>query len=117
MRDFLKRWQEFTGWLPLLVFLALAGWVVFGALDPRLAPDRLSWLLDLPVMVAYALAASGMSYLAWRRWSVRLTGEEICAYWARVQAGERGAVVVFVVNAAFYLAALGMFLWFFYPAR
>jgi hypothetical protein len=117
MKKWFERWQEFTGWLPVIVIFTVIGWVVFGALDPQIGPDRLGMLLDLPVFAAYGLAASGLAYLMWRRWSMRLTDEQLGEYWAALMRGERGALVVFVTNAAFYLSATWLGLWFLYPAR
>jgi hypothetical protein len=115
MKDWLKRYQEMTGWLPLLAVLAVVGWVVFGASAGR--DDLIRWLLELPILTGYALAAAGMAYLAWRRWSIRLKEAEVCDYWERLMRGERGALVVYVVNAAFYLIAFLALLWFFWQPR
>jgi hypothetical protein len=113
----LKRYQEFVGWTPLIVLGALAAWIVFGALDPRLGPDRLGLLLDLPILAAYAFAASGIAYLAWRRWSKRLTEEQLARYWDGLLRGDRGPMLVFAVNALFYLSGLVLAFAFFWPAR
>lgn len=115
-KNWLKRWQEFTGWLPLAAVTAVIGWLVLVPLA-RVSPELMSWLAELPVYIAYALAASGLAYLSWRRWSIRLTHEDIRDYWARLMEGDRGALVVFVTNAAFYVLSLAIFLAFFWPAR
>lgn len=115
MKAWLKRWQEFTGWLPLLAVLAVVGWIVLGASAGR--DDLVRWLLELPILTGYALAAAGLAYLSWRRWSYRLTDAEKADLWRRMLAGERGAIVVFVTNATFYLGALVLFALFFWPPR
>lgn len=111
----LKRWQEFTGWLPLLAVLAVVGWVVFGVSAGR--DDLIRWLLELPILTGYGLAAAGMAYLTWRRWSYRLSDADKAVLWQRLLDGDRGAMVVYVVNAGFYLAVLALYLFFFWPAR
>ena len=114
---FLTRWQEFIGWLPLLAALIIAAWIVLGALDALATLDLLAVVADLPVRSAYAFAALGLAYLAWRRWSYRLTTEQKADLWERLMKGERGAIVVYVVNAGFYLCTTLALLYFFLPAR
>lgn len=116
MMAFLKRWQEFTGWTPLIVVLAVVGWIVLGGLDPRLGPDRVGLLLDLPIITAYALVASGVAYLFWRRWSNRLSDEQKARLWDGLMKGQTGAIVVYCVNAAFYLTVTVLVFRFFKPA-
>lgn len=115
MVSWLRRWQEFTGWLPLLAVLAVVGWVVLGASAGR--DDLIRWLLELPILTGYALAASGLAYLTWRRWSYRLSEDEKRALWERLLAGERGAIWIHAINAGFYLAALVLYALFFWPQR
>lgn len=111
--SYLKRWQEFVGWLPLLVILAVVGWIVIGALDPLAVVDAMAQMVDLPIRTAQALAALGLAYLAWRRWSIRLSDPQLEDYWRRLMDGERGAIVVFIVNAGFYLCvSLSLLLFF-----
>ena len=115
MKDWLRRWQEFTGWLPLLAVLAVVGWIVLGASAGR--ADLVRWLLELPIVTGYALAAAGLAYLTWRRWSYRLDDAGKAELWRRLLAGERGAITVYVVNAAFYLALVVVYALFFAPPR
>lgn len=117
MRRFLERFAEFIGWLPLQAALAIAAVVVLGGMSGGLGPDLLAWLAELPVMLAYGFAALGLSYLAWRRWRMRLDDTAKHELWRRLMLGERGALVVYVVNALFWVAVLGLALWFFRPAR
>lgn len=117
MRKSLERFAEFIGWLPLQAALAIAAVVVLGGMSGGLGPDLLAWLAELPVMLAYGFAALGLSYLAWRRWSMRLDDAAKYDLWRRLMLGERGALVVYVVNAVFWIAVLWLALWFFRPAR
>lgn len=111
--DYLKRWQEFFGWLPLVALLAIASWLVLGALDSLAVVDAMAQLVDVPIRALQALCALGLAYLAWRRWSYRMTADELADYWQRLMAGERGAVVVFTFNAGFYLCISLALLFFF----
>lgn len=112
-----KRFSEFVGWLPLQVALAIAGVVVLGGMARGLGPDLLAWLAELPIYLAFAFAALGISYLAWRRWRYPLDAEQKADLWRRLMAGEPGALIVYGVNATFYLAVLWLALSFFSPAR
>lgn len=112
---FIQRWQEMGVLLPLVVALTLAGWTTLGGVAAQ--SPLITWLLELPVYSAYAFAANGLAYLAWRRWSIRLTDPQIENFWDRLMDGDRGAITVFIVNATFYLCAFVSLLWFFRPAR
>jgi hypothetical protein len=113
--NYLKRWQEFLGWAPLVAVIALTAWLVLGALDPLAVVDALAQLVDLPIRAVWALVALGLAYLTWRRWSYRLTEEQMNDLWNRLMAGERGAIVAFSINAGFYLCVTLALLYFFSP--
>ncbi|AOH36886.1 hypothetical protein BGP89_11405 [Luteimonas sp. JM171] len=115
--DTLRRWQEFTGWTPLLVLLVLAGYVLLGALYPRLDGDRLGLLLELAIVSAYAMAAVGLTYLSWRRWRQQLDPEQQLQLWDGVMRGDRGPMLVYAINAVVWLATLVAWLAFFYVVR
>lgn len=117
IKRILTRWQEFIGWTPLLVVLALAGFVLLGALYPRLDGDRLGLLLELAIISAHAMAAVGVTYLVWRRWRLQITEEQQRRLWDGLMAGERGPLLVHVVNAAVWLASLIALLIFFRVVR
>lgn len=114
-RHFVQRWQEMGVLLPLVVALTLVGYIALGGIAAT--STLITWLLELPVYSAYAVAACGLAYLSWRRWSIRLTDAQVEDFWNRLMAGERGALTVFIVNATFYLCAFVSLLWFFRPAR
>ena len=113
----LRRWQEFTGWTPLLVVLVLAGYVLLGGLYPRLDGDRLGLLLELAIVSSYAMAAVGLTYLSWRRWRQQLSEAQQAELWERLMLGERGAMLVYAINALVWLAMLLAWLAFFYVVR
>jgi hypothetical protein len=110
----LRRWQEFVGWAPVTALVALATVVFLGAIPGLLLPpDVLADLAHLPVRAAYAITASGLAYLGWRRWSMRLNDQQLTDFWTALMAGHRGALVVFLTNAAFYLCTFVSLLVFF----
>ncbi len=111
MNAWLKRHQEFFGWMPLLLIVAVGAWVLLGAVSDR--DDLIRWLLELPVKSLYAAAASGVAYLVWRRWSYRMNDDELRAYWAGLLAGAPGPMVIYLVNAAFYLCVFAALLVYF----
>lgn len=102
-------------WLPLAVVLALLGWMAFGQSAAR--DDLIRWLLELSILSGYALAAAGMAYLSWRRWSYRLDDDDKRRLWAGAMGGHRGPLAIFVTNALMYLAFVALFLAFFWQAR
>lgn len=110
MNAWLKRWQEFAGWMPLLLVVAVFAWILLGAVSDR--DDLIRWLIELPVRALYLVAASGVSYLVWRRWSYRMTDAQQARYWDGLLAGEPGPTVVYLVNAGFYLCVFVASLWY-----
>ncbi len=111
MRDWLVRWQEFAGWMPAMLAVALTAWVVLGGVSDR--DDLMRWLIELPVKTLYAAAVSGIAYLVWRRWSYRMSTDEQAAYWRALLAGEPGAVVIYLGNLGFYLCVFAALLVYF----
>jgi amino acid transporter len=117
LKDTLRRWQEFTGWLPLAVILALSAWLVLGALLPWGAATAVESVIELAVLLAYALAATGVARLAWRRWRQPMSDEARSEYWRGIMAGERGPIIAHAINAAVYLSLCVALLLFFSPPR
>lgn len=117
IKRILTRWQEFWGWTPLLAVLAIVGFVVLGALYPRLDGDRLGLLLELAIISAHAAAAVGLTYLSWRRWRLQLSDDQQRELWAGVMRGERGPLLVYGVNALVWLATLLAWVAFFWVPR
>lgn len=115
MKAWLKRWQEFIGWLPILVLVAVAGWILLGGITDR--NDLIRWLLELPVLTTYALAALGVAYLARRRQRRKLTKDESRLLWERTLNGERGALIVYLTDVLVWAVTFVSSLWFFWPRR
>ncbi len=111
MNKLLKRYQEFSGWMPVLLVVAVVAWVVLGGVSDR--DDLIRWLLELPVKALYAAAISGTAYLVWRRWSFRMTDEQQKTYIDGLLQGQRGPVLVYLTNTGFYLCALLALLYFY----
>lgn len=103
------RWQEFVGFMPVVFAIALALWVLFGGASMN---DSVRALMELPIRVVYAIAACGLTYLLWRRWSYRMDEAQLRDYWDRLMKNSPGAMLVYAVNALFYLAGVTLFLWF-----
>lgn len=112
IKTWLVRFQEFAGWAPLAGLVVIAAWVALGGIADR--DDLIRRLLELPVAATYALLASGIAYLVWRRWSYRMCDDELAVYWNDVLQGRRGAVIVFLTNAVFYLCVFMSTLFFLY---
>jgi hypothetical protein len=116
-KDFVIRWQELIGWLPLTIVAVLAAWLVLGALLPWGAETALEAVIDLTIRLAYALAAAGVARLLWRRWRMPLTDRQQRDYWASLMRGERGAIFAHVAHSIVYLALVAMLLVFFWVPR
>ena len=114
--DWFKRYQEFAALVPGLVFVSLAAWVVFGALDRRLGTDALAMLLELAIRSAFAFAALGLANLALRRQRRRLGPGESALLWVRVLNGERGALIVYLTDTFVWSLAYTSALFFFWPS-
>lgn len=113
----ITRWQEFAGWLPLVGILALAAWVFLGGLDRSQGAASLSLLIELPVLAAYALTAIGLAQLARRRFRKKLTEEQQNQLWDAVVRGDRGALVIYLLDSLVWLGSVLVLLAFFWPAR
>lgn len=117
IKQLITRWQEFAGWLPIVGLLALAAWVLLGGLDRSQGAASLSMLIELPVLAAYALTAIGLAQLARRRFRKKLTEEQQTELWDRVLRGERGALVIYLLDTLVWLGSALVLLAFFWPAR
>lgn len=117
MNAFLARWQEFLIWLPVLVVLALGGWIVFGALDPAITGDALAWLLELPVLCAYAAAALAAAWLCKRTYLYDMDTAAEQQLQDRVAAGDDHARWLLTKDRIEWLVLVLVFLLFFWPER
>jgi hypothetical protein len=116
-KDFVIRWQELVGWLPLTIVAVLAAWLVLGALLPWGAETALEAVIDLAIRLAYALAAAGVARLLWRRWRMPLSDRQQRDYWTALMRGESGAILAYVGNAIVYIGLVAMLLVFFWVPR
>lgn len=114
--SFFYQSQEFTLWLPGLVFLSVLGYVVFGGIV-RLGPDALAWLAELPALCAYAAAWLGCGWLIQRLYGRDLSRTEEDDLQGRVLGGDPNARWALVFHRVQLLAALALSLVFFWPAR
>lgn len=71
VRAWLSRWQEFVIWLPVLCVLAVAGYVLLGAVV-RIGADPLAWLAEVPVMCVWAAVAAATAWLIKRTYLLDL---------------------------------------------
>jgi hypothetical protein len=116
-KDFVIRWQELIGWLPVAIVVVLAAWLVLGALLPWGAETAIESLIDLTIRLAYALAAAGVARMLWRRWRMPLSERQQRDYWSALMRGESGAIFAYVAHSIVYLALVAMLLTFFWVPR
>lgn len=117
MKAFFDRWQEFLIWLPVLVLLAVGGWVFMGALDPAVTGDALAWLLELPVLCAYAACALAAAWLAKRTYLHDLDADTERELHGSAAAGDTEAQWVLKKDRLEWLVLIVLFALFFWPAR
>lgn len=117
IKSYFARWQEPYLWVPALVVLALAAWLVLGALDRTATTDMLSQLVQLPILSAYALAALALTFLARRRQRRKLTDIEQQRLWEAAVAGHKGPLIIYVMDSLVWLTSFVVSLLFFWPAR
>lgn len=115
LKAWLNRFQELTGWAPFVFALALGAWVLLGALGTK--NDNIRQLIEMPINSLYLILPAGMAYLLWRRWSIRLTAEQLEAHWNGIRAAKVGDIIIYVTNAVFYLCAFALSLYFFSKFR
>lgn len=116
IRNFFHRWQEFVLWLPGLVLLAIAGFVVLGGIA-RVGTDSLAFLLELPALCAYALAAFGLSWLIKSLYLYDIDRAAEKALQDRVLAGDANARWLLVKDRLETLVCVVLMLAFLWPAR
>ncbi|NWF33164.1 hypothetical protein HH110_08905 [Stenotrophomonas sp. SAM-B] len=115
--SFFSRWQEFILWLPVLIFLALLGWVLLGALDRTIGGDLLAQLLQLPISAAYLATACAAAWLFKRTYLFDLPEDEERQLHDAARAGDRSAWRMLLLDRAEWMGLVGLFVAFFWIAR
>lgn len=106
----------FLFWLPLAVLLVIVGWTVFGALPGvRMTGDMITWLLELPVVTAYALAAVSAPALFKRVFWREIDAEEENRLHEAAAAGDKSARWIITKDRLEWLALLILSGIFFFP--
>lgn len=115
--SFFSRWQEFIVWLPVLIFLALLGWILLGALDRTIGGDVLAQLLQLPISAAYLATACAAAWLFKRTYLFDLHDDEERQLHEAARAGDRSAWRLLLLDRAEWVGLVGLFVAFFWIAR
>ncbi len=116
IRGFFYQSQEFTLWLPGLVVLAVLGWVVIGGIV-RVGPDALAWLIELPVLCAWAAAWLGASWAIKALYLHDIPRELEAVLQHRAMDGDANARWLLVKDRLETAGCLLLTLIFFWPAR
>lgn len=115
--SFFSRWQEFIVWLPVLIFLALLGWILLGALDRTIGGDVLAQLLQLPISAAYLATACAAAWLFKRTYLFDLNDKDEQRLHDAACRGDGSAWRVLLLDRAEWLCLVGLFVAFFWIAR
>jgi hypothetical protein len=113
IKAYLVRWQEHFLWLPIVVGIAVASWIVLGALDRTAGTDMLSQLVELPIRSAYAVVALAIAFLVRRRQRHKMTDAQKEDYWHKVTTGWKGPLIVYITDSILWLATFLSLLAFF----
>lgn len=104
--------------LPLLVLLAIAGWVVIGGLPSVvLTGDLMSWLAELPILTCYALATLVAAMAGMHVTGMNLDNADRLALMHRAASGNYEAYRVVRHEALCWFAMLALAALYFWPAR
>jgi len=103
-------------WLPLMTVATLLGWLVFGAL-PRmeLTGDLIAWLLELPVITCYAIAAGGFTMLTMHWTGINIDNDRRAELFAMALEGNEHARNLLEQETRAWLGFLCAFAAFFFP--
>lgn len=116
-KKFVLRWQDQTVFLPLMVLMALAAWVVLSVFDRTAGKDMLSMLVQLPILCAYAGAALALAWFARRRQRRMLSDAQQEELWQLLLVGNRGATLIYIMDFFVWLTSFVLLLAFFWPQR
>lgn len=118
LRGFISRWQEFGVWMPVLVLLALGGFVVFGALPGvAITGDLIAWMLELPVACLWLAAAMGAAWLFKATYLQDLDSAQEAALYQLVLQGNAHARWLLIKDRLEWAFLIVLFALFFWPAR
>lgn len=111
-----KHTLTFLVLLPLTVLLVLIGWTVFSALPgATMTGDLIAWLMELPVITAYALAAGGATMLTMCWTGMNIDNGQRAILIERAAAGDRHAFRVLAMESLQWVAILTIFSVVFFP--
>ena len=116
--NFTRRWNVFFILLPSQILLTLAGYMLFGALDPRLAVDNpFGFLMELPAMASYAAMALAFTVLLklLALHDMPRAAEDMLH--EKAAGGDTGARWIIIKDRLEWLVLLIIFCVFFYPSR
>jgi len=116
LRGWISQWQEFVVWLPVLFLLAVAAYVLLGAIA-RIGADPLAWLAEIPVVCAWAAVACATAWLIKRTYGDDLDPARELELYTRVLAGDHNARWLRDRDRLEWAFCLLLAFAFFWPAR
>ena len=104
--------------IPIALVITFLGYLVFGAIPGvTLTGDLIAWLLELPVVLIYALVAIGVSVGFMNIIGANVENDYRCELVKAAADGNRDALIVLIMESATWLLVLSVFALFFYPHR
>lgn len=106
----------FAFWLPLMVLVTIVGWTLFGALPGAvMTGDEIAWLLELPIITCYALAAAGAAVLSMHITGMNLSNEYRCELTKLAAGGDLNARQVLSDEMYAWFFVMAVWCVFFFP--
>jgi hypothetical protein len=104
--------------IPLALVITFLGYLVFGAIPGvALTGDLIAWLLELPVVLIYALVAVGLSVGFMNIIGANIENDKRCELVKLAYEGNRDALYVLIMESVTWLLVFSTCALFFYPHR
>lgn len=104
--------------IPLALLITFLGYLVFGAIPGvTLTGDLIAWLLELPVVLIYALVAVGLTVAVMTITGANVDNDKRIELIDLAVQGNRDAYFILIMETTAWLLFLALFALFFFPQR
>lgn len=108
--------KTFLFWMPLMVLATIVGWTVLGALPgATMTGDLIAWLMELPVITVYALAAGGATMLTMHWTGMNIDNDRRAELFEMALCRNKDATRLLIIESVQWVAVLIVFSIFFFP--
>ncbi len=104
--------------IPLALVITFLGYLVFGAIPGvTLTGDLIAWLMELPVILIFALVAVGLAVAVMNITGANIQNDKRDELINEAKMGNRFAFYILILETTTWLAVLALFARFFFPQR